>query len=206
MFPFEEESGRDMSIKGVIFDLDGTIVKNSYDWPRIKRELGTGGTPILSYLEGLEEPERSRKRAGLEAHEAEQTETSVLRDGVRELLDFLRGRGIAAALVTNNSRKNTDFLLRKFGLIFDCVITRESGLWKPSGAPFLEVLKRLGLDPGECSVVGDTRFDVLAAREAGIDAVFLLADEPGEFAGTSVDVFPELEPLRRRLEALLGAL
>ncbi len=137
-----------MSIRGVIFDLDGTVVENSYDWPRIREELGTGATSILTYLDSLEGPERSRKWAVLETHEAEQTEATVLREGVRDLLGLLRARGIAVALVTNNSRQNTDFLLAKFGLAFDCVITRESGLWKPSGAPFLEVLTKLGLEPG----------------------------------------------------------
>jgi hypothetical protein len=120
-----------MKIKGVIFDLDGTVVENSYDWLRIREELGTGATSILTYLDSLEGTERSRKWSILETHEAEQTAASVLRGGVRGLLGLLRERGIATALVTNNSRKNTDFLLNKFGLVFDCVITRESGLWKP---------------------------------------------------------------------------
>lgn len=192
-----------MTIKGAIFDLDGTLVENAYDWPRIKNELGTGGTPILSYLDGLEEPERSRKRAILERHEAEQTAASFLRAGAREFLADLRRRGIATALATNNSRRNTDYLLGKFGLIFDRVITRESGLWKPSGAPFLEILREWGLDSSECCVVGDTRFDVLAAREAGIGRIFLLAGEVGEYAGISVEAFPDFVSLRRRFETLL---
>ncbi len=192
-----------MILKGVIFDLDGTLVENAYDWPLIKRELGTGGTPILAYLEGLEEPERSRKRAVLERHEAEQTETSVLRDGVRGFLEWLRERGIAAALATNNSRRNTDFLLRKFDLSFDDIITRESGLWKPSGAPFLEILRRWNLEASACCVVGDTHFDVLAAREAGIGRVFLLALAAGEFAGTSVEVVADFRSLHRRFTSLL---
>ena len=193
-----------MSIKGVIFDLDGTVVENSYDWPRIKGELDAGATPILTYLDSLEEPERTRKWAVLETHEAEQTEAAVLREGVRGLLELLRGQGVAAALVTNNSRKNVDFLLNKFGLVFDCVITRESGLWKPSGAPFLEVLERLGLEPGDCCVVGDTRFDVLAAIDAGIGAIFLLSGEPEKFAGFPVEVFPDMDFLRSYLETLLS--
>ncbi len=193
-----------MRIKGVIFDLDGTVVENSYDWPRIKGELDAGATPILTYLDSLEEPERTRKWAVLETHEAEQTEAAVLREGVRGLLELLRGQGIAAALVTNNSRKNADFLLNKFGLVFDCVITRESGLWKPSGAPFLEVLERLGLEPEDCCVVGDTRFDVLAAVDAGIGAIFLLSVEPEKFAGFPVEVFPDMDFLRSYLETLLS--
>jgi len=184
-----------MSIKGIIFDLDGTVVENSYDWPRIREELGMVATSILTYLDSLEGPERSRKWSVLQTHEAEQTEASVLRDGVRDFLGLLRERGIAVALVTNNTRKNTDFLLKKFGLDFDCVITRESGLWKPSGAPFLEVLKRLGLEPGDCGVVGDTQFDVLAAIDAGIGAIFLLSSEPEKFAGFPVEVFPDIASL-----------
>ncbi len=192
-----------MRIRGVIFDLDGTVVENDYDWPRIREELGTGAPSILGYLDSLAEPERSAKWAILERHEARQTLASRLRGGIIELLGMLRSRRIATALVTNNSRQNTAFLLGKFGLEFDCVITRERGLWKPSGAPFLEVLRTLGLDPGECGVVGDTHFDVLAALDAGIDSIFLLTDDPGRFAGYPVEVFPAVGALLDRLEYLL---
>ncbi|HPW18259.1 MAG TPA: HAD-IA family hydrolase [Candidatus Aminicenantes bacterium] len=194
-----------MPLRGVIFDLDGTVVENDYDWPGIRDELGTGGASILHYLESLEEPERAAKWAILESHEARQTGASVLRRGVRELLAFLQDRRVAAALVTNNSRRNTEFLLAKFRLDFDCVVTRESGLWKPSGAPFLEVLRTFGLAPEACAVVGDTRFDILAALDAGIGAIFLLSCEPERFAGLPVEVCPDLEALRGRLESLLAA-
>jgi HAD superfamily hydrolase (TIGR01509 family) len=190
-------------IKGVIFDLDGTVVENDYDWPRIREELGTGATSILGYLDSLDEPERSAKWAILETHEALQTEASVLRRGVHELLGLLSSRGVAAALVTNNSRKNTEFLLGKFGLNFDCVITRESGLWKPSGAPFLEALRTLGIGPEACGVIGDTHFDVLAALDAGIASIFLLTEDAERFAGFPVEVYPAVDFLLERLEGLL---
>jgi HAD superfamily hydrolase (TIGR01509 family) len=192
-----------MSIRGVIFDLDGTVVENAYDWPRIREELGTGATSILGFLDSLEEPERSAKWAILETHEAVQTEASVLRRGVHELLGLLRSRGVAAALVTNNSRKNTEFLLGKFGLNFDCVITRESGLWKPSGAPFLEALRTLGIGPEACGVIGDTHFDVLAALDAGIASIFLLSEDARRFAGFPVEVYPAVDFLLERLKGLL---
>lgn len=194
-----------MRLRGFIFDLDGTVVENDYDWTGIRDELGTGATSILHYLDSLDEPERTAKWTILEAHEARQTEASVLRRGVRELLAFLRDSRVSAALVTNNSRKNTEFLLAKFRLDFDCIITRESGLWKPSGAPFLEVLRTFGLEPGACGVVGDSRFDVLAALDAGIESIFLLSDEPERFLGLPVEVFPEMDDLKLRLESLLAA-
>jgi HAD superfamily hydrolase (TIGR01509 family) len=192
-----------MRIRGVIFDLDGTVVETSYDWTGIRAELGTSATSILEYIDSLEEPDRSRKRAVLEGHEAAQTEAAVLREGVHELLGLLHGKGIAAALVTNNSRRNTAYLLDKFDLSFDCVITRESGLWKPSGAPFLEVLKKLRLEPPECCVVGDTHFDVLAALDAGIGAIFLLSEEPERFAGFPVEVYPDMFILREALADII---
>ncbi len=191
-----------MALRGVIFDLDGTVVENNYDWTRIREELGTGQTSILAYLDSLTEPERSAKWSILEGHEAHQTRGAVLREGIPELLGFLRAGGIATALVTNNSRANTEFLLAKFRLDFDCVITRERGLWKPSGAPFREVLRTLGLEPDECGVIGDTHFDVLAALDAGIGSIFLLSDQPERFAGFPVEVFPAVDVLVDRLRRL----
>jgi HAD superfamily hydrolase (TIGR01509 family) len=192
-----------MPLRGVIFDLDGTIVENAYDWPKIREELGTGQSSILGYLDSLEEPERSAKWSILERHEARETQASVLRQGIPELLGMLRAHGIRAALVTNNSRANTEFLLAKFGLRFDCVITRERGLWKPSGAPFREVLRTLGLAPDECAVIGDTSFDVLAALDAGIGTIFLLSREPQRFKDLPVEVFPAVAPIIARLEELV---
>jgi HAD superfamily hydrolase (TIGR01509 family) len=192
-----------MKKHGVIFDLDGTVVENNYDWRRIREEIGAGETSILAYLETLAEPERSRKRHILEGHEAVQTEASVLRRGFRDFLGELQARGVAAALVTNNSRRNTEFLLHKFGLAFDCVITRESGLWKPSGAPFLEVFRRLGLTPDDCCVVGDTRFDVLAGLDAGVTAIFLLSNEPEKYVGFPVKIYPDIKTLAAACLAFL---
>jgi len=192
-----------MSLQGVIFDLDGTVVENDYDWPRIREEIGTGQTSILGYLDSLAEPERSVKWSILERHEDRQTQDSVLREGIAELLALLRERGVATALVTNNSKPNTEFLLAKFGLRFDYVITREQGLWKPSGAPFREVLTKLGLGPGECAVVGDTAFDALAALDAGIKTIFLLSDAPERFEGLPVEVFSGVDDLIDRLEELI---
>ena len=59
-----------------------------------------------------------------------------------DLLDLLAERGLTTALVTNNSQRNTELLLARFGLHFDVVVTRDSGLWKPSGEPIAEAARR----------------------------------------------------------------
>ena len=193
-----------MALRAALFDLDGTVVENAYDWPRIKAELETGGTPILTYLHGLAEPERSRKWAILERHEAEQTERSTLRPGMPELLAFLRKRGVGTALVTNNSEHNVRLLAEKFRLSFDVVLSRASGLWKPSGAPLREAMRRLDSEPEESCVVGDTPFDVLAARDAGIPRIFLLGSPRAGEGEPEVEVVAGAAALKARLETLIA--
>lgn len=189
-------------MEAAIFDLDGTVVENSYDWPRIKRALGSGDRSILAWLEELAEPERSEKRTMLEEFEAEQTAISTLRAGIPELLTSLTERAVKTALVTNNNRRNAEFMISKFGLAFDLVMTRETRLWKPSGAPFLEVLRLFDVRADRCCVIGDTYYDLDAARDAGIGTVFMISDRPEMFVGRSVEVFGTVRALLERIEAL----
>ncbi len=197
-------TGLSPRLRAVIFDLDGTIVEVPYDWSRIRADLGTQGLPILSYLDSLEEPEKSRKWELLREYEDKATRKAKLKEGTREFLRFLASRGLKKALVTNNSRQNVRFLLRKFRLEFDQVLSRESGLWKPSGAPFEEIMRRLGLKKGECAVVGDSLFDLQAAEQAGIDKVFLISRDRDKFSSLKAEVFPSLPDLEQRFERLLG--
>ncbi len=192
-----------MALRAALFDLDGTVVENAYDWPRIKAELETGGVPILTYLSGLAEPERSRKWAILERHEAEQTERSTLRPGMAELLAFLKERKVGTALVTNNSAGNVRRLTERFHLSFDVVLSRTSGLWKPSAAPLQEALRRLGAKPEESCVVGDTHYDVLAARAAGIPRIFLLGPSAARGGEPGVEGVADVAALKTHLETLL---
>ncbi len=192
----------EINLKLVIFDLDGTVVENSYDWPAIKRELGVPAGSILAYLDSLPEPQKSEKYALLRRYEKEQTENSVLKEGVREFLDWLAATGVNRALVTNNSQDNTRHLLKKFGLEFDLVLTRESGLHKPAGTPFLKVMEGFGVTAAETAVVGDTNYDLLAAREAGIGLVFILKSPmtPAGLEGAElVATFDELKEKMQRL-------
>jgi HAD superfamily hydrolase (TIGR01549 family) len=190
-------------LKAVIFDLDGTLVDVPYDWVLIKEKLGTQGVPILSYISNLEEPEKTEKLRLLEKFEEEATAKAALKQGIPQLMGFLEKRGIKKILVTNNSRKNVLNLLKRFNLDFDHILTRESGLWKPSGAPFLAALKKLGIEKEESCVVGDSPFDVKAAEEAGISKVFILSSEKEKFSAEPVELIESVEKLKKRIEKLL---
>ncbi|MCX8159310.1 MAG: HAD family hydrolase [Candidatus Saccharicenans sp.] len=192
-----------MNLKLVIFDLDGTVVENSYDWPAIRKELGVPAGSILAYLDSLPDPQKSEKYALLQRHERQQTENSVLKEGVREFLDWLTAAGVNKALVTNNSLDNTRHLLEKFELQFDLVLTRESGWHKPAGAPFLKVMEHFGVRAGETAVVGDTNYDLLAAREAGIDLVFILKSPMTPAGLEGAELVATFDELRERIQPLI---
>ena len=183
--------------------MDGTVFDTPYDWKKIKDELRTEGKPILVHIKGLAEPERSAKWKILEGYEKEATQQAVLKEGMKEFLLYLKERGLITALVTNNSQVNVDFLLNKFNLNFDYVLSRERGLWKPSGAPFLAVLEALDLQRNECCVIGDTRFDIEAAREVEIRKIYILNADKDKFAANDVEVFSTVQELREHVESLL---
>lgn len=189
-------------LKGVIVDMDGTLVEAPYDWKHIKERLNTQGKPILTYIQSLTEPDKSKKWKQLEDFEKSATEKAILKEGIREFLDFLKSRGLKVALVTNNSRENVQYLLHKFDLAFDLVLSRESGLWKPSGAPFKAVLKELKLKREECCVIGDTFFDIEAAKDVGIEQVFILNRNHEKFSSTPAKVFADVKGLQLYMQTL----
>ncbi|MCJ7754561.1 MAG: AIR synthase related protein, partial [Thermoanaerobaculales bacterium] len=106
-------------VRAVIFDMDGTLVDSTYDWPTFRRDLDITGASIIDELNGLPEPERSARWAELEAIEARATDSATVHSGAPELLGLLVEKGLATALVTNNNEANTRRLLDRFGLDFD---------------------------------------------------------------------------------------
>ncbi len=190
-------------MEACVFDMDGTLVDAGYDWRAIKAALGVNGSSLVDDLNGFDEPERSEKWETLRRYEREATQSARLRPGVHDLLSLLGGKGIKTALVTNNSSDNVSFLLDKFALSFDAVVTRDSGLYKPSGAPVAEAVRRLGAAPEKTLCVGDSRYDILACRDAGCGWVCILFDEQGLFSPDADIAFPDIAGLTKHLAALL---
>ena len=190
-------------VRAVIFDMDGTLVDSTYDWPKIRRHLGIDGGSIIEELDNLPEPARTARLAELESIEATATREASIHDGAIDLLDFLKQRGLATALVTNNNSANTEWLLDRFGLTFDVVMTRDSGLWKPSGAPITEAANRLGVLPEDCLGVGDSHYDILAARAAGLRAVYMLHDGAARHNGEADLSFEDIPAFLRYLKTVL---
>jgi HAD superfamily hydrolase (TIGR01509 family) len=163
-------------IGAVLFDLDGTLWENPVRWDELRRELGfpPDGLPLYWHISGLPKEQKARAEARLREKEAEGVRLGQLKPGARELLEFLRTRGVRCVLVTNNSRESAEGVLGTNPLPFDLVWTRDDGALKPDPQAFLGPLRRLHIAPAAAAVVGDSHLDLQAAHAAGISVIVLV--------------------------------
>ena len=165
-------------VKGVIFDLDGTLVVSDLDFAAIRSEGGVpDGVPVLEYLDGADGPERELALRVLLEHEERAAHGCRLQPGARHVLEALRGMGMKLALLTRNSRNSVQHVVSRFGLLFDCCVAREDAEPKPSPQPVLMIAERLGLRPEQLLVVGDYVFDIESGLAAGALTALLRTDK-----------------------------
>ena len=76
-------------IRGIVFDMDGTLVDSRLDFDAMRREMELPtGMPILEALTRLPPPHAARCRAILDRHEWAGHERATLLPGVTELLEL----------------------------------------------------------------------------------------------------------------------
>jgi HAD superfamily hydrolase (TIGR01509 family) len=161
-----------MPIRGVIFDLDGTLVDSRLDFDRMRREMGLSGSlPLLEAIEQLPPTDAQRCWTILAEHEQRGAQRATPMEGVPAFLQTLAGRGLNRAVFTRNSRAQTLATLARLALGFDPVICREDGPVKPHPGAIWKICETWGLRPNECVMIGDYRFDIEAGRRAGTHTV-----------------------------------
>ncbi|MGD0651071.1 MAG: HAD family hydrolase [Verrucomicrobiia bacterium] len=156
-----------MAIKGVIFDMDGTITAPNLDFAGIKAAAGIGDVDMLDYLRAATGAEYERIHGLLMRFEKRGVANAKLNRGARALLNALAKQRIPTALLTRNSRRSVDAVCRKLKLKFDVTVTREDGPHKPAPEPIWRIAKRWKAKPDELLMVGDYKWDVLCAKNAG---------------------------------------
>ena len=169
-----------MPIRGVIFDLDGTLVDSGLDFDLMRREMGlSSGLPLLEALEKLPPATAVACWAILAQHEYQGSQRATLFPGVREFLSALDERGVMRAVVTRNSRDLTLATLARLELEFNPIICREDAPAKPDPRAIWKVCETWGLAPRECVMIGDYRFDIEAGRRAGTHTVLFAGSGQG---------------------------
>lgn len=97
--------------------------------------------------------------------------------GFVDLLRDLRMAGVPLAVVTSKGQQETETLLFDLGLgdLFDAVVGDDDVRpLKPDPAPVREACRLLGVDVQDAIMVGDTTFDIEAARGAGAQSIGVL--------------------------------
>ena len=192
-------------VAGFLFDLDGTLVDSVYQhvlswhealhaegiplsvW-RIHRKIGMSGglfTNALFREIGRELTDELRERLRRIHGEAYQTRAAQIRPlpGARELLDYLTAQRVPWAIGTSGRMESARVTVAKLGLDADKIpmVTRDQVRYaKPDPDLFLAAAERLKVDVRNSVVVGDSVWDLLAARRAGAIGVGLLSGGYGQ--------------------------
>jgi len=178
-------------LRGVLFDLDGTLLDTAPDMAaalnRLRvaegleelpfsqiRPLVSHGAPRLLRL-AFGEPEAERhellRRRFLDFYRAALAVHTRLFDGFESVLSSIEGSGMRWGIVTNKPGWLAAPLLAEVGLAGRCACLVAGDTLaerKPHPLPLLHAAGLLGLEPQECVYVGDAERDVQAARNAGM--------------------------------------
>ena len=95
-------------------------------------------------------------------------------NGIRELLNALRKNNIKTAIGSSSPRSLIEAVIDKFNLhgAFDCIVSGEEvERSKPYPDVYIEVSKKLGINPEKCIVVEDSHNGVQAAKSAGMKCI-----------------------------------
>jgi pyrophosphatase PpaX len=175
-----------MSYKGILFDLDGTlldttdlILKSFQHTIRIHEgcdadmELvkSTFGRPLIEALALMGKDPEAMIKTYREYNIRYHDELAQVFAGVAEVIRKLYGQGIKLAVVTSKTRTTSIRGLRLFDLdkYFPVVIGHEDcQRHKPHPEPVQLALAALGLPAGDCLMVGDSPFDIMSAKAAGV--------------------------------------
>lgn len=184
-------------IKGAIFDMDGTLIDTEKlyirFWKQSAADFGyTMTDEIVFGIRSLARKFAEKKLKGIlgedfpyvdvREHRTELLDAYIkehgieLKSGARELLEFLRRKGVRIAVATATARAKTEKYLEQIGIAdyFDAIACGdmvENG--KPEPDIYLLASEKLGLAPNECAAFEDSPNGLKSAYRAGCVTVMI---------------------------------
>lgn len=163
--------------KGIVFDLDDTLITSPLDFPRLKAEIGAPAESyVLEHIAMQPESMRSELMAIVERHELEAAYQAKWLPGAQDALAVLQEKNMPMAILTRNRRHTTELIVQRLGIPIPLVLTREDCAPKPAPDGLLRISQHWNMPPAQLLFVGDHIIDMQAATNAGM-AGCLVADE-----------------------------
>ena len=175
----------------VLFDLDGTLIDSGPiivasmkhasltvlgrepDEERVRAAIG--GPGLIAQMRDLDPDRVDELIDAYRAHNEPLHEELEAFADVLELLPVLRAEGRRLGIVTAKRLRTVDLALDRFPVLRETaevlIGAEDTERHKPDPAPLLEAVRRLDVDPEAVAYVGDSPFDVRAAKAAGMLAV-----------------------------------
>ena len=212
-------------IRGVILDVDGTLVDSNDAHARawvealaehelvvpfeaVRRLIGMGGDKLLPRVTGIEEDTDKgtsiSKRRG-EIFKARYVPALQPCPGAKELLRHLRELGYALAVASSAKKDELGPLLKicgADGLIDSKTSSDDADNSKPDPDIVEAALEKLGLPAEQTLMLGDTPYDVEAAGKAGVGVIAFRSggwDDAGLKGAAAV--YDDAADLLRRFDA-----
>jgi len=183
-------------IRAVIFDIDGTIVDSNdahakawvlaigetgrrVEFSRVRPLIGMGGDKLLPEVTGLSIESPAGKAIAERRGEIFATEFLPHLQptrGAKQLLEWLRDERMTLVIATSAEEKEVHGLLRVAGAekMFESMATSDDAeRSKPDPDIVAAALERANCPPDQTIMVGDTPYDVEAARRTGIEIIGL---------------------------------
>ena len=187
--------------KGIIFDLDGTLlntindISEAVNYALTKNGLTESSVDVIKYYVGSGVNilvERALKDKGIsvldenyhklfdgifndymERYEKCRANTTAPYEGILEVLDKLKEKGIKLGVLSNKPHRDTSAIVEKyFPGYFDFVQGAPSkDLIKPNPVLLEKMICEMGLDKKEILYCGDSDVDIHTARNANVDSL-----------------------------------
>eukprot|EP00238_Polyblepharides_amylifera_P004731 CAMPEP_0196587866 /NCGR_PEP_ID=MMETSP1081-20130531/58856_1 /TAXON_ID=36882 /ORGANISM="Pyramimonas amylifera, Strain CCMP720" /LENGTH=250 /DNA_ID=CAMNT_0041910185 /DNA_START=177 /DNA_END=932 /DNA_ORIENTATION=- len=181
-------------LRGVVFDMDGTLTIPSHDFEEMRRRVGVpSGSDILEVIASWSPEEQARANAILKEIDEESGRKIALMPGVNELCSFLDSLGIVRGILTRNVSMSVDILHANHLTVppFLPAMTREDPPFKPHPQSLLRICQGWNLPPDQCIMIGDSaKDDIVVGNRVGTSTILL--DTEGLYSDH--DLMKEMRP------------
>ena len=186
-------------LKGVIFDMDGTLFSSQLDFALIRKQLDCHpDEDILEFVARQHKEQQQYAHQVILDHELADAQQATLLPEVESAILALQERGIPMAIVTRNCQQATQIKVARNPLPIELILTRDDAPAKPDPSALLHIAKHWELQPQQLVYVGDYKYDIQAAHNASMHACLYAPQgipDYGHQADFVIECFSELPNL-----------